>query len=181
MLIFLNILLKLIKIEKKSFKKKYKNKNMVESNKKIKYNIVQLNLLKDENSGKKVYGIDALLQLTLHLMRKDNPFTEQYFIDLKEYEAKLKEPSIDKNSRKDIEDKIKFIYTKLSAENSFFSNIVSIDSIIANAHFYNRIFMAKYFFLSSLVFFFYFHKKKYLNLFIYLKRLSTIIKFIPMK
>ena len=146
--------------EKISFKKKYKNKNMVKSNKKIKYNIVQLNLLKDENSGKKVYGIDALLQLTLHLMRKDNPFTEQYFIDLKEYEAKLKEPSIDKNSRKDIEDKIKFIYTKLSAENSFFSNIVSIDSIIANAHFYNRIFMAKYFFLSSLVFFFYFHKKK---------------------
>ena len=146
--------------EKISFKKKYKNKNMVKSNKKIKYNIVQLNLLKDENSGKKVYGIDALLQLTLHLMRKDNPFTEQYFIDLKEYEAKLKEPSIDKNSRKDIEDKIKFIYTKLSGENSFFSNIVSIDSIIANAHFYNRIFMAKYFFLSSLVFFFYFHKKK---------------------
>ena len=122
------------KEEKKiSFKDKYKNKNKVKSNQKIKYNIVQLNLLKDENSEKKVYGIDALLQLTLHFVRKDNPFSEQYFTDLKEYEAKLKEPSIDKNSRKDIEDKIKFIYTKLSGENSFFSNIVSIDSIIANA------------------------------------------------
>ena len=149
------------KEEKKiSFKEKYKNKNSVKSNQKIKYNIVQLNLLKDVKSGKNVYGIDTLLKLTLHFVRKDNPFSEQYFIDLKEYETKLKEHSINKNDRKNIEDKIKDIYKKLSGENSFFSNILSIDSIISNAHFYNRIFMTKSIFLNSLFFAYFFQNNK---------------------
>lgn len=149
------------KEEKKiSFKEKYKNKNSVKSNQKIKYNIVQLNLLKDVKSGKNVYGIDTLLKLTLHFVRKDNPFSEQYFIDLKKYEAKLKEHSINKNDRKNIEDKIKDIYKKLSGENSFFSNILSIDSIISNAHFYNRIFMTKSIFLNSLFFAYFFQNNK---------------------
>jgi len=149
------------KEEKKlSFKDKYKNKNSIKSNQKIKYNIVQLNWLKDVKSGKNVYGIDTLLKLTLHFVRKDNPFSEQYFIDLEEYETKLKEHSINKNDRKNIEDKIKDIYKKLSGENSFFSNILSIDSIISNAPFYNRIFMTKSIFLNSLFFAYFFQNNK---------------------
>ena len=149
------------KEEKKiSFKDKYKNKNSVKSNQKTKYNIVQLNLLKDEKSGKNVYGIDTLLQLTLYFVRKDNPFSEKYFNNLKEYETKLIEPCLNKNDSKKIKNEIEDIYKNLSRENSFFSNTSSIDSIIANAHFYNRLFMAQFIFLKSLLFIFISKKKK---------------------
>ena len=151
-----------------SFKDKYKNKNSFKTNKKNNYNIVSLNLLKDEKSGKNVYGIDTLLQLTLHFVRKDNPFTQEYFVKLKDYEEKLNDPSINTKCRKNITDSVKKIYKELSRENSFFSNITSFDSIISNAHFQNRIFM-NYFLLLDLIFFFLLKGEnkisKYINVF----------------
>jgi len=148
------------KENKLSYKDKYKNKNLIKAEKKTKYNIVLLNLLKDENSGKKVYGIDTLLELTLYFMRKDNPFSEECFNSLIDYKQMLSLTDISKNDRKIIEDEIKKIYKKLSKENSFLSNIVSIDSIIANAHFNNEIFRIKTTLMYSMFFLFIFHKKK---------------------
>ena len=148
------------KENKLSYKDKYKNKNSIKAEKRTKYNIVLLNLLKDENSGKNVYGIDTLLEITLYFMRKDNPFSEEYFNSLIDYKLMLSLTDINKNDRKIIEDEIKKIYKKLSEENSFLSNIVSIDSIIANAHFNNEIFRIKTTLMYSMLFLFIFHKKK---------------------
>ena len=150
-----------------SFKERYRSKNAVKTNQNTKYNIVLLNLLKDEKSGKKVYGIDTLLQLTLHFMRKDNPFSEHYFNNLKDYEKELKKPDINKKDRKNYEDKVKDIYKKLSEENSFYSNIVSIDSIVANAHFHNYVFKVKSIFLRSIMLMAFFRNdiSEYINIF----------------
>ena len=103
-----------------------------------------------------MYGIDILLQLTLYFIRKDNPYTENDFKELKEYEKILKEQNISEYNRKNIENNVKEIYKNLSNKNSFFANIESFDSIIANAHFNNILFMAYYRFLSVLAFFFIF-------------------------
>ena len=81
-----------------------------------------------------VYGIDTLLEITLHFIRKDNPFSEKYFEKLREHENSLKNSVLETTKRKKIEVDIKNIYKKLSEENSFFSNIKTIDSIIDNTH-----------------------------------------------
>ena len=141
-------------VNKLSFKDRYKNKNSVKDEKKSKFNIVLLNLLKDEKSGKNVYGIDILLKLTLYFIRKDNPsFSKNDFDPLIVYKQNLTNPNINENDRKEIEDNIKKIYKILSDENSFFSNIKNFDSIIANAHYYNSI--LKLSFLIIFKFFFY--------------------------
>ena len=141
-------------VNKLSFKDRYKNKNSVKDEKKTKFNIVLLNLLKDEKSGKNVYGIDILLKLTLYFIRKDNPsFSKNDFDPLIVYKQNLTNPNINENDRKEIEDNIKKIYKILSDENSFFSNIKNFDSIIANAHYYNSI--LKLSFLIIFKFFFY--------------------------
>ena len=54
---------------KLSFKDRYQKKNSVKAEKKSKFNIVLLNLLKDEKSGKNVYGIDILLKFIFYKKR----------------------------------------------------------------------------------------------------------------
>ena len=133
-------------IDFNNFKKKIKKKD----NKKPNHNIVRLNLLKDEEEGKKVFGIDNLLKLTLYFIRKDNPFSGDSFVsgdsfdELKNYEIRLNDSNLEEIEKKQIENNVKYIYQKLSEQNSFFSNVQSFDSIIANAHFHNRMFMVKY-------------------------------------
>ena len=122
------------------FKRKIKKKD----NKNPKYNIVRLNLLKDEEEGKKVFGIDNLLKLTLNFIRKDNPFSGNYFDELKQYKNRLDNSNLNKEEKKQIENNVKDIYKNISKQNSFFSNVQSFDSIIANANFHNRMFMTKY-------------------------------------
>ena len=158
------------KKEKINFKEKYKNKKSNKNNPNPKYNIVLLNLLKDEEKGINVFGIDTLLQLTLDFVKKHNPFFEQNlnFNKLKDYEKKLKDSNINKNDRIEIENNVKKIYKDLSEENSFFSNIRTIDSIIANAHFHNMIFIAKAKLFGALLFIFFWRKKnisEYINIF----------------
>ena len=141
-------------VNKLSFKDRYKNKNSVKDEKKSKFNIVLLNLLKDEKSGKNVYGIDILLKLTLYFIRKDNPsFSKNDFDPLIVYKQNLTNPNINENDRKEIEDNIKKIYKILSDENSFFSNIKNFDSIIANAHYYNLILNLSFLIIFRLFFF----------------------------
>ena len=123
---------------------RFKTKIKKKDNKKHNYNIVRLNLLKDEEEGKKVFGIDNLLKLTLYFIRKDNQFSGVSFEDLKNYEIRLNDSNLEEIEKKQIENNVKYIYQKLSEQNSFFSNVQSFDSIIANAHFHNRMFMAKY-------------------------------------
>ena len=123
---------------------RFKTKIKKKDNKKPNYNIVRLNLLKDEEEGKKVFGIDNLLKLTLYFIRKDNQFSGVSFEDLKNYEIRLNDSNLEEIEKKQIENNVKYIYQKLSEQNSFFSNVQSFDSIIANAHFHNRMFMAKY-------------------------------------
>ena len=163
-----------------NFKDKYKNKNSIKNNQKFKYNIVSLNLIGDKESKRGAHGIDTLLQLTLYFIRKDNPFSENYFKELNFYQNTLKNHILDDTKRKTIEDNVINIYKNLSEENSFFSNIKTIDSIIANAHWNNNLFMYKYRLLYAFAFIFFGEKEKFLNIFIFLKRLSTIIKFILM-
>ena len=158
------------KKEKINFKEKYKNKKSNKNNPNPKYNIVLLNLLKDEEKGINVFGIDTLLQLTLDFVKKHNPFFEKNFNfdKLKDYEKMLKDSNINKNDRIEIENNVKKIYKDLSEENSFFSNIRTIDSIIANAHFHNMIFIAKAKLFRTLLFIFFWRKKnisEYINTF----------------
>ena len=161
------------KIEKKkeekklTFKDKYKNKNSVKAEKKTKYNIVLLNLLKDTISGKKVYGIDTLLKLTLYFMRKDNPFKKEDFASLIDYKQKLSNPDINNNDRERIENKIKEIYKQLSKENTFFSNIENFDSIIANAHFNNELFRYFHLLLFHTFFFVFYSKNRDISEYVY--------------
>ena len=139
---------------KLSFKDRYQKKNSVKAEKKSKFNIVLLNLLKDEKSGKNVYGIDILLKLTLYFIRKDNPsFSKNDFDPLIVYKQKLTNADINENDRKEIEDNIKKIYKILSDENSFFSNIKNFDSIIANVHYYNLILKLSFLIIFRLFFF----------------------------
>ena len=138
---------------KLSFKDKYKNKNLNKGEKKTKYNIVLLNLLKDEKSENNVYGIDELLKLTLYFLRKHNPLSKDKFNSLLNYKQRLIKPDINKNERNEIEKQVKDIYKTLSNENTFLSNIESFDSIIANAHFNNAIFRLSHLFFYSLFFF----------------------------
>jgi len=161
------------KIEKKkeekklTFKDKYKNKNSVKAEKKTKYNIVLLNLLKDTISGKKVYGIDTLLKLTLYFMRKDNPFKKEDFDSLIRYKQKLSNPDINKNDRETIENEIKDIYKQLSNQNTFFSNIENFDSIIANAHFNNELFRYFHSLLFHTFFFVFYFKNWDISEYVY--------------
>ena len=78
-----------------NFKDKYKNKNSIKNNQKFKYNIVSLNLIGDKESKRGAHGIDTLLQLTLDFIRKDNPFSENYFKELKSYQNTLKNHILD--------------------------------------------------------------------------------------
>ena len=64
-----------------NFKEKYAKKNK-RNKKEIKYNIIRVNLLKDEDSKQEVYGIDSLLNYTLYILKKENPFNELYFKQL---------------------------------------------------------------------------------------------------
>ena len=143
-----------------NFKDKYKNKNSIKNNQKFKYNIVSLNLIGDKESKRGAHGIDTLLQLTLDFIRKDNPFSENYFKELKSYQNTLKNHILDDTKRKTIEDNVINIYKNLSEENSFFSNIKTIDSIIANAHWNNKLFMYKYRLLYAFAFIFFWRKRK---------------------
>ena len=138
---------------KLSFKDKYKNKNSNKGEKKTKYNIVLLNLLKDENFENNVYGIDELLKLTLYFLRKHNPLSKDKLNSLLDYKQRLIKPDINKNERNEIEKQVKDIYKTLSNENTFLSNIESFDSIIANAHFNNAIFRLSHLFFYSQFFF----------------------------
>ena len=82
-------------------------------------------------------------------MRKDNPFSKNYFEELEVFEKMIKEPNINQNDRKNIEDKVKDIYKKLSSENSFFSNIESFEAIFDKIH-YDIDILFK--FMSSIIF-----------------------------
>ena len=83
--------------------------------------------------------------------------------------------------KKQIENDVKNIYKNLAEQNSFFSNVQSFDSIIANAHFHNIMFMAKYKLFGCFLLFFFGEDLKFPNIFIYLKKSNKIIKFILMK
>ena len=169
---------------------KFKTKIKKKDNKKPNYNIVRLNLLKDEEEGKKVFGIDNLLKLTLYFIRKDNPFLGDSFVsrdsfdELKNYEIRLNESNLEEIDKKQIENNVKSIYKKLSEQNSFFSNVQSFDSIIANAHFHNSMFMAKYK-LFDILFFWYFWRNReiseYIHIFKQISQFHKIIKFTLMK
>ena len=147
---------------------KFKNKIKKKDNKKPKYNIVRLNLLKDEEEGKKVFGIDNLLKLTLNFIRKDNPFKGNYFDKLKQYEIRLNDSNLIEEEKKQIENDIKQIYKDISEQNSFFSNVQSFDSIIANAHFHNRMFKIKYKLFDVLLIWYFWRKpeiSEYIHIF----------------
>ena len=158
----------------------FENKIEEEDSQKPKNNIVLLNLLKDKK-GKDVFGIDNLLQVTLHFIRKDNPLSGVCFGTLKNYENKLNDSNLKEMEKKQIENDVKNIYKNLAEQNSFFSNVQSFDSIIANAHFHNIMFMAKYKLFEYFLLFFFGEDLKFPNIFIYLKKSNIIIKFILMK
>ena len=119
---------------KKNYLEKYAKKNKLDNNKKkLKNNIIRVNLIKEENSN--VYGIDMLLKLTLYFLKKENPFDEIFFNKLEEYKLQLEDKvnPINESKRVNIEEKVNIIIKELSMKNSFLSSIRNINDIKAKA------------------------------------------------
>ena len=118
---------------KVDYKKKYSKKNKA-PDKKIKNNIVRLNLIKDDNSN--VYGIDVLLKVTLYFLKKDNQFEDVFFKQLEDYKMQLenKNKPIDEQKRNTIERQVNLIFKELANRNSFLGSIRSIEDIREKAN-----------------------------------------------
>ena len=104
---------------KMDYKKKYAKRKTDADKKKIKNNIVRLNLIKDENSN--VYGIDILLKVTLYFLKKDNLFENVFFDQLEDYKTQLEDKTkpIDEQERNKIERQVNLIFKELANRNSF--------------------------------------------------------------
>ena len=93
--------------------------NWIIIKKKLKNNIIRVNLIKEENSN--VYGIDMLLKLTLYFLKKENPFDEIFFNKLEEYKLQLEDKvnPINESKRVNIEEKVNIIIKELSMKIHF--------------------------------------------------------------
>ena len=134
----------------KNYKELYKNKIKINKSKKIKYNIIRVNLIKDEESNQQVFGIDSLLKITLDLLKKDNPFDDEDFKQLEIYKQQLVEnPNVFINNmhKNAFEENVNLIYKKISSKNSFLSNIQSIQDIQQKAAKDNQFSLYRYIFL----------------------------------
>ena len=122
----------------KSFKERFCKKVVEkETNKEMKSNIISVNILKGKNSN--VFGIDLLLKLTLHYLKKDNPFDEKNFIKLNNIKKGLDEiNSNGKDSmmrRKELKNEANTLFNIISKENTFLTGCTNIFSILEKAEY----------------------------------------------
>ena len=107
--------------------------------KKLKNNIIEVNLVADKKKHKYIYGLDTLLQTTLYYLKKNNPFNnfdklEKMNENIQKYILKLnKDIKFTKEEEKDFinsKENIKNIILELSEENFLLNQLKNTDDII---------------------------------------------------